>query len=68
MNTYEIFILHFSVTFTILKNKNMTNIIQKTIQDAPDLLTIGEVADLFKIHRDTLRNMEDIFSQKIQVN
>ena len=46
----------------------MTNIIQKTIQDAPDLLTIGEVADLFKIHRDTLRNMEDIFSQKIQVN
>lgn len=36
----------------------MTDIIQKTIQDAPDLLTIGEVADLFKIHRDTLRNWE----------
>lgn len=36
----------------------MMDIIQKTIQNAPDLLSIGEVADLFKIHRDTLRNWE----------
>lgn len=36
----------------------MKNILQKTIEDTPDLLSIGQVADLFKIHPDTLRNWE----------
>ncbi|MBU2632861.1 type I restriction-modification system subunit M [Patescibacteria group bacterium] len=34
------------------------SITQKVLEETPDLLTIGEVADLFKIHRDTLRNWE----------
>lgn len=36
------------------------SIAQKVLEDSPDLLSIGEVADLFKIHRDTLRNWERV--------
>lgn len=31
---------------------------EKLIEETPDLLSIGQVADLFKIHPDTLRNWE----------
>ena len=34
------------------------SITQKVIDETHDLLSIGEVAELFKIHRDTLRNWE----------
>ncbi len=36
----------------------MADLIQKTLNETPDLLTIGEVSKLFKIHPDTLRNWE----------
>src|SRR3972149_8396421 len=36
----------------------MSNILKKIIQNTPDLISIGDVAKLFKIHPDTLRNWE----------
>ncbi|MBU1129793.1 type I restriction-modification system subunit M [Patescibacteria group bacterium] len=36
----------------------MTDSIQKQIQDIDDLMTIGQVAEIFNIHQDTLRNWE----------
>lgn len=36
----------------------MSDLIQKKLEETPELLTIGQVADLFKIHPDTLRNWE----------
>ncbi len=36
----------------------MTDIAKKVLEETPDLLTIGEVSKLFKIHQDTLRNWE----------
>lgn len=36
----------------------MTNIAKKVLEDTPELLTIGEVSKIFKIHQDTLRNWE----------
>lgn len=36
----------------------MTDLIKKQLENMDDLLTIGQVSDLFKIHPDTLRNWE----------
>lgn len=36
----------------------MTDSIQKQIQDIDTLMTIGQVAEIFNIHQDTLRNWE----------
>lgn len=36
----------------------MSELIKKKLEETPDLLSIGEVAELFKIHPDTLRNWE----------
>lgn len=36
----------------------MSDLIQKKLEEIPEFLTIGQVADLFKIHPDTLRNWE----------
>lgn len=36
----------------------MSELIKKKLEATPDLLSIGEVAELFKIHPDTLRNWE----------
>src|SRR5258706_1083167 len=36
----------------------MSELIKRKLEETPDLLSIGEVAELFKIHPDTLRNWE----------
>ncbi|HUD19238.1 MAG TPA: type I restriction-modification system subunit M [Patescibacteria group bacterium] len=36
----------------------MNDFISKKLEETPELLTIGQVAELFKIHPDTLRNWE----------
>ncbi len=36
----------------------MSDLITKKLEETPDLLTIGEVSRMFKIHPDTLRNWE----------
>ena len=36
----------------------MSQILQKKLGDLPELLTIGQVSEIFKIHQDTLRNWE----------
>ena len=36
----------------------MSNIIQNELKSLPELLSIGEVSEIFKIHPDTLRNWE----------
>lgn len=36
----------------------MSDLLTKKLEETPDLLTIGEVSKLFKIHPDTLRNWE----------
>ncbi len=36
----------------------MSQILQKKLEELPELLTIGQVSEIFKIHPDTLRNWE----------
>ncbi len=36
----------------------MSQILQKKLEELPELLSIGQVSEIFKIHRDTLRNWE----------
>lgn len=38
----------------------MSQILQKKLEELPELLTIGQVSEIFKIHPDTLRNWEKV--------
>lgn len=56
MITYEYFTLY--LTNDIIKKENMRKDIQNKLKEMGDMLTIGQVAEVFSIHPDTLRNWE----------
>ena len=56
MITYEYFTLY--LTNEIIKKENMRKDIQNKLKEMGDMLTIGQVAEVFSIHPDTLRNWE----------
>src|SRR5690349_4215823 len=56
MKTYEA--LTFYLTVDRLKRNNMRKDIEAKLKEMPELLSIGQVADIFSIHQDTLRNWE----------
>lgn len=56
MKTYEHLTLY--LTCDRIAHNNMRKDIQAKLKDMPDLLSIGQVAEIFNIHPDTLRNWE----------
>ena len=56
MNTYEHLTLY--LRDDRMKLLNMRKDIQAKLKEMPDLLSIGQVAEIFSIHQDTLRNWE----------
>ncbi|MCK9578960.1 MAG: type I restriction-modification system subunit M [Methanoregula sp.] len=56
MNTYEHLTLYLESDRLILNN--MRKDIQEKLKGMPELLSIGQVAEIFSIHQDTLRNWE----------
>lgn len=56
MKTYEHLTLY--LTCDRLIRINMRKDIEAKLKDMPELLSIGQVADIFSIHQDTLRNWE----------
>jgi len=56
MKTYEHLTLYLESDRLILNN--MRKDIQEKLKGMPELLTIGQVAEIFSIHQDTLRNWE----------
>ncbi|HWZ22250.1 MAG TPA: type I restriction-modification system subunit M [Cytophagaceae bacterium] len=56
MKTYEHLTLYLEADRLLLSN--MRKDIQEKLKDMPELLSIGQVAEIFSIHPDTLRNWE----------
>ncbi len=56
MKTYEHLTLYLECDRLVLSN--MRKDIQEKLKDMPELLSIGQVAEIFSIHPDTLRNWE----------
>lgn len=56
MKTYERWTLY--LTRDRLKRNDMRKDIESKLKEMPELLSIGQVADIFSIHQDTLRNWE----------
>ena len=56
MKTYEHLTLYLERDRLLLNN--MRKDIQEKLKGMPELLTIGQVAEIFSIHQDTLRNWE----------
>lgn len=56
MKTYECLTLYLRFIILIL---NMRKDIKEKLKQMPKLLSIGQVAEIFSIHRDTLRNWEE---------
>lgn len=56
MKTYERLTLYLEMDRIVLSN--MRKDIQEKLKGMPELLSIGQVAEIFSIHQDTLRNWE----------
>jgi type I restriction enzyme M protein len=56
MKTYEHLTLYLESDRLVLNN--MRKDIQEKLKEMPELLSIGQVAEIFSIHQDTLRNWE----------